>query len=82
MMLTASAIPTMGLSEYWLTIITGAQYYSTPENEWALHILPHLPDWDRAAGSRVNQVVLRRSTAHRRGALGRLGAARCAIGPC
>ena len=45
MMLTASAIPTMGLSEYWLTIITGAQYYATPENEWALLILPHLPDW-------------------------------------
>ena len=45
MMLTASAIPTMGLSEYWLTIITGAQYYATPENEWALLILPHLPEW-------------------------------------
>ena len=45
MMLTASTIPTMGLSEYWLTIITGAQYYATPENEWALLILPHLPEW-------------------------------------
>ena len=45
MMIVASAIPTMGLSEYWLTIITGAQYYATPENEWALHILPYLPEW-------------------------------------
>lgn len=45
MMIAASAIPTMGLSEYLLTIITGAQYFATPENEWALHILPHLPEW-------------------------------------
>ena len=45
MMIVASAIPTMGLSEYLLTIITGAQYFATPENEWGLHILPHLPQW-------------------------------------
>ena len=45
MMIVASAIPTMGLSEYLMTIISGAQYYATPENEWALHILPHLPPW-------------------------------------
>ena len=23
----------------------GALYYATPENEWALLILPHLPEW-------------------------------------
>ena len=45
MMIVASAIPTMGLSEYLLTIITGAQYFATPENEWASHILPYLPEW-------------------------------------
>ncbi len=45
MMIVASAIPTMGLSEYLLTIITGAQYFATPENEWGLYILPHLPQW-------------------------------------
>ena len=45
MMIVASAIPTMGLSEYLLTIITGAQYFATPENEWGLHILPYLPQW-------------------------------------
>lgn len=33
MMIVASAIPTMGLSEYLLTIIAGAQYFATPENE-------------------------------------------------
>ena len=45
MMITASAIPTMGLSEYLLTIITGAQYYATPENEWVELILPFIPTW-------------------------------------
>ncbi|MFH1567423.1 MAG: DUF6785 family protein [Gemmatimonadota bacterium] len=45
MMIMASAVPTLGLSEYLLTIITGAQYYATPENEWATLILPHIPEW-------------------------------------
>ena len=45
MMIVASAIPTMGLTEYLLPILTGAQYYATPENEWATLILPHVPEW-------------------------------------
>ncbi len=45
MMITASAIPTMGLSEYLLTIITSAQYFATPENEWAALIGFHVPVW-------------------------------------
>ena len=45
MMIMASAIPTLGLSEYLLTIITGAQYYATPENEWGTLILPFIPEW-------------------------------------
>ncbi|MBI2502085.1 MAG: hypothetical protein HYW07_02495 [Candidatus Latescibacteria bacterium] len=45
MMIAASAIPTMGLSEYLLTIISGVQYYASPENEWALLIQPHIPTW-------------------------------------
>jgi len=45
MMIAASAIPTMGLSEYLLTIISGFQYYASPENEWALLIHPHVPAW-------------------------------------
>lgn len=45
MMIVASAIPTMGLTEYLLPIITGAQYYATPENEWATLIHPHIPRW-------------------------------------
>ena len=45
MMIAASAIPTMGLTEYLLPIISGAQYYATPENEWATLILPYIPEW-------------------------------------
>jgi hypothetical protein len=45
MLITASAIPTMGLSEYLLTMVTGAQYYATPENEWAILIGPYIPEW-------------------------------------
>jgi hypothetical protein len=45
MMITASAIPTMGLSEYLLTIITSAQYFATPENDWAALIGSHVPVW-------------------------------------
>ncbi len=45
MMIVASAIPTMGLSEYLLTIITGSAYYATPENEWANLIQPLVPEW-------------------------------------
>ncbi len=45
MMITASAIPTLGLSEYLLTITSGVLYYASPENEWAQFIHPHLPAW-------------------------------------
>ncbi|MEE2833689.1 MAG: DUF6785 family protein [Candidatus Latescibacterota bacterium] len=45
MLITASAICTMGLSEYLLTIVTGVQYFATPENEWAILIEPYIPDW-------------------------------------
>ncbi len=45
MLITASAIPTMGLSEYLVTMITSLQYYATPENEWAQLIRPHVPEW-------------------------------------
>ena len=45
MMITASAIPTMGLSEYLLTITTAAQYFATPENDWASLIGAHVPPW-------------------------------------
>jgi hypothetical protein len=45
MMITASAIPTMGLAEYLLPIITAVNYFATPENEWGAVLHPHLPEW-------------------------------------
>ena len=45
MMTIACSIATMGLSGYLPTIITAAQYYATPENEWADLILPYVPRW-------------------------------------
>ncbi len=45
MMITASAIPTMGQAEYLLPIATACQYYATPENEWAAFIQPLIPAW-------------------------------------
>ena len=45
MMIVATAIPTLGLTEYLLPIITAPQYYATPENEWATLVLPHIPKW-------------------------------------
>ncbi|MBI4531533.1 MAG: hypothetical protein HY709_08405 [Candidatus Latescibacteria bacterium] len=45
MMICASAISSMGLSEYLLPIITAPFYYASPENDWAHLIHPHLPRW-------------------------------------
>jgi hypothetical protein len=55
-LITASAIPIIGLSEYLLTITTGAQHYATPENEWATLIGPYLPV--RLAGYAVSDDAL------------------------
>ena len=45
MMIVASAIPSWGLVEAFLTIITGVSYYATPENGWIELIHPHISDW-------------------------------------
>ncbi len=39
------AIPTMGLTEYLLPIISGAVYYASPENEWNELIHPYIRTW-------------------------------------
>jgi hypothetical protein len=39
------SIPTMGLTEYLLPIISGVTYYATPENEWAQLVHPYVPAW-------------------------------------
>jgi hypothetical protein len=45
MLVTASALPTMGLCEILVANITSLTYYATPENEWATLIQPHAPEW-------------------------------------
>ena len=45
MAIVGCSIPTMGLTEYLLPIISGAVYYATPENEWAHLIHPYIKDW-------------------------------------
>ena len=39
------SIPTMGLTEYLLPIISGSMYYASPENEWVQLIHPFIPPW-------------------------------------
>jgi hypothetical protein len=45
MMITACAIPTMGLMEYLLPGLTALAYYSTPENDWQSIIQPFVKSW-------------------------------------
>lgn len=45
MMLVGSVVVTTGLTGSFLSIITGAQYYASPENEWAELFLPHIHPW-------------------------------------
>jgi hypothetical protein len=45
MSIVACSIPTMGLTEYLLPIISGATYYATAENEWGVLVHPYIPSW-------------------------------------
>lgn len=45
MAMLATAIPTIGFSEYLLPIIAGLYYYATPENQWEQLFHPHVPRW-------------------------------------
>ncbi|NKB71713.1 MAG: hypothetical protein GKR89_31955 [Candidatus Latescibacteria bacterium] len=45
MAIVACSIPTMGLTEYLLPIISGATYYASAENDWAQLIHPYIPTW-------------------------------------
>ena len=45
MMIIASAIPTMGLMENLLPVITSGYYYATPENDWADLVHPYIRSW-------------------------------------
>ena len=39
------SIPTMGLTEYLLPIISGVIYYASPENEWFQLVHPYVASW-------------------------------------
>lgn len=45
MSIVSCSIPTMGLTEYLLPIMSGATYYATTENEWGLLVHPYIPSW-------------------------------------
>ena len=45
MAMLATAIPTIGFSEYLLPIVAGIYYYASPENKWEEIIHPYVPKW-------------------------------------
>lgn len=45
MMMVATAIPTRGVTGPLLAMISGPQYYASPENHWADLVLPHTKNW-------------------------------------
>jgi hypothetical protein len=45
MMLVGSVVVTTGFTGSFLSIITGAMYYATPENEWAELFIPYIHPW-------------------------------------
>ena len=45
MMIIASAVSTDGFVSYFLPQLTSPVYYATPENNWAVELLPHVPNW-------------------------------------
>ena len=45
MMLVSASLPTFGLVEHLLPMMTAVFYYATPENNWAELIQPHVPGW-------------------------------------
>jgi len=45
MAMLATAVPTVGFSEYLLPISAGIFYYATAENNWAEIVHPNVPDW-------------------------------------
>ena len=45
MMLTGSVVVTNGFTGSFLSVITGAQYYATPENDWGEVVIPNLNAW-------------------------------------
>ena len=45
MWIIGSAVSTDGFVSYFLPQLTSPVYYATPENNWAVELLPHVPVW-------------------------------------
>ncbi|MBM3241474.1 hypothetical protein FJZ31_34770 [Candidatus Poribacteria bacterium] len=45
MMLVASGISAFGMAGFLVPVLTSAQYYATPENEWKELFHQYIPDW-------------------------------------
>ncbi len=43
--LVGGAIPSVGLTGYFLGAIAAPYYYAAPENQWADYFHPHIPEW-------------------------------------
>ncbi|MEW6755323.1 MAG: DUF6785 family protein, partial [Candidatus Latescibacterota bacterium] len=54
MLLVGSVVVTTGFTGSFLSVISGAAYYATPENEWADLFLPHVHAW---LGPRDSQAI-------------------------
>ena len=50
MMFVSASLPTFGLVEHLLPMITGVYYYATPENGWGDLIQPLVPGWIAPSG--------------------------------
>lgn len=55
MMFVSASLPTFGLVEHLLPMITGVFYYATPENGWTELIQPLVPGWIVPRGDRLIQ---------------------------
>jgi len=53
MMITASAVSSMGLVAYMLPLLTSPFYFATPENNWENLLQPHVPAWMVPQGAEV-----------------------------
>ena len=61
MMIVASSIVAVGLTEHLLPASAGVFYYATPENDWVNLIHPYIPEWISPRDPEYIRVFLRRS---------------------
>ena len=45
MLIVAVGIPSMGLLQFLIPCLVALRYFTTPENDWAETLQPHIPEW-------------------------------------